>query len=367
MANRHLSLSIVAMALASITTAALAADLPVKAHQATAGGGFYIWTDGSYQSINLPTYDLGTRLKPAAAGSAISPANSFDPRASGYGISGGVGIVLPRGMFLSNIGTNARFEFSGSYVNANASQSATTVSTVGGGYSLAQIGGLTNFAGSVACGAATSCVVSSALGTSYSSWRIDGRYATDYKMGGVTLTPSLSVFGGKSRNSQTLAETNSVFGGGATVQYNADTRLDWTDWGGRVGLSGSVPVTEWMTFVVGGNAGLAARRSSLTGSDVANVFFGGVPFFAPTTSSTASSGTTTAFVANAEASVTVRLASNVALRTFGGLNYDNKVPGIVAPGVVATPFGFGGTTAAAAIKYQAETSYYAGGGLTVRF
>ncbi len=366
MVNRHLSLSIVAMGLASITTTALAADLPVKAHQATAGGGLYIWADGSYQSIHLPTYDLGTRLQPAAAGSAISPANTFDPRASGYGISGGVGVVLPRGMFLSNIGTNARIEFSGSYVNANASQSATTVSTVGGGYSLPQVGGLTNFAGSVACGAATSCIVSSALGTSYSSWRIDGRYATDYKMGGVTLTPSLSVFGGKSRNSQTLSETNLVFGGTASMQYNADTKLDWTDWGGRVGLSGSVPVLDWLTFVVGGNAGLAARKSSLTGSDVANGFVGGVPFFTPTTSSTASSGTTTAFVANAEASVIIRLASNVALRTFGGLNYDNKVPGIVAPGV-ALPFGFGGTTAAAAIKYQAETSYYAGGGLTVRF
>lgn len=366
MANRHLSLSIVAMGLASIATAALAADLPVKAYQATAGGGFYIWTDGSYQSVHLPTYDLGTRLKPAAAGSAIYPANSFDPRAAGYGISGGVGVVLPRGMFLSNIGTNARIEFSGSYVKATASQSATTVSTVGGGYSLPQIGGVTNFAGAVGCGAGTTCIVSSALGTSYSSWRIDGRYATDYKMGGVTLTPSLSVFGGKSRNSQTLAETNLLFGGASVVQYNADTRLDWTDWGGRVSLSGSVPVLDWLTFVVGGNAGLAARRSSLSGSDVANLFIGGVSFFAPAMSSTASSGTTTAFVANAEASVIIRLASNVALRTFGGFNYDNKVPGIVAPAVVL-PLGSGGPSAAAAIKYKAETSYYAGGGLTVRF
>jgi hypothetical protein len=270
-------------------------------------------------------------------------------------------------MSLSNIGSNGRIEFSGSYVNATASQAATTVSTLGSGYSLPQVGGVTNLAGSVACGAGASCVTSSTLGTTYSSWQVSGRYATDYKVGGVTMTPSLAMFGGKARNSQTLSETNLVFNGAASVRYDADTRLDWTDWGGRAGLSGSVPVTNWLTFVAGGNAGLAARRVSLTGSDSANAFTaGGIPIFTPFLSATTSGKTTTAFVANAEASVVIGLGSNWMLRAFGGLNYDNKVPGVSAP-AVALPFGTGGASTPAGIKYQAETSYYAGGGLTVRF
>lgn len=72
---------------------------------------------------------------------------------------------------------------------------------------------------------------------------------------------------------------------------------------------------------------------------------------------------TTAFVANAETSLTFRLAPRWSLRTFVGLNYDNKVPGISAP----VPVVGGGTSTPAGINYQAETSYYAGGGLTVKF
>ncbi|WP_338307696.1 hypothetical protein [Bradyrhizobium sp. TM233] len=370
MLYRHIRLSIIATGLVAATSApGLAADIPIKAPgvaTASTAGGVYFWADGSAQSIRLPTYDIGTRLLPVAPGSGISAANTYDPRATGYGISGGLGFVLPPGVSLSNIGTNGRIEFSGSYVNATASQAATAVSTLGSGYSLPQVGGITNFAGSVACGAGTSCVVSSTLGTSYSSWQVSGRYATDFKVSGVIITPSLAVFGGKSRNSQTLSETNLVFGGTASVHYDADTKLDWTDWGARAGLSGSVPVTDWLTFVAGGNAGLAVRRVSLTGSDSVNVFVGGVPFFAPTFSATTSSATTTAFVANAEASVNIKLAPSWALRAFGGLNYDNKVPGVSAPAVVL-PFGFGGASTPAGVKYQAETSYYAGGGLTVRF
>ena len=156
---------------------------------------------------------------------------------------------------------------------------------------------------------------------------------TDYKVSAVTITPSLAVFGGKSRSSQTLSETNFIFSGAAAVRYDADTRLDWTDWGGRVGLSGSVPVADWLTFVAGGNAGLATRRVSLTGSDSANIFTaGGIPIFATAPSATTSGETTTALVANAEASVNIRLAPNWALRAFGGLNYDDKVPGSFGPG-----------------------------------
>ena len=58
---------------------------------------------------------------------------------------------------------------------------------------------------------------------------------------------------------------------------------------------------------------------------------------------------------------------NVELRGFAGLNFDNRVPGIAAP-VISGIAGFTGAQGVAAgIKYTAETSYYAGGGLTVKF
>jgi hypothetical protein len=165
----HVRLSIISAALVTVVSMPVfASDIPIKAPgavAATAVAGVYLWADGSYQSIGLPTYDLGTRLLPVAPGSSISAANTYDPRATGYGISGGMGFVLPPWMSLSNVGTNGRIEFSGSYVNATASQAASTASTLGSGYSLPQVGGLTNFAGSVACGAGSSCIVSSTLGT----------------------------------------------------------------------------------------------------------------------------------------------------------------------------------------------------------
>lgn len=351
MAYRHLRLSIVAVGLvAAFSLPAFAADIPLKAPQTAAvaaGSGFYVWADGSYQSIGLPTYELGFRPVPA-----IGPAASYDPRAAGYGISGGIGFVLPSGMFLSNIGTNARIEFGGSYVNATASQSNSD--SFGGVGLLTLLNGFTKI--STGCG--TTCMVSGNLSTSYSSWQVSGKFLTDYRMNGVTLTPSLKVFGGKSRNNQTLSNTMTFVGSANFVQYNADTTLNWTDWGGRVGLTGSAPVTDWITFTAGGNVGLAARNVSLTGSDF-SVFSG----FPSTTSSVAASQATTTFVANAETSLAFRLAPRWSLRTFVGLDYDSKVPGISAP----VPVVGGGTSTAAGINFQAQTSYYAGGGLTAKF
>jgi hypothetical protein len=331
---------------------ALAADIPLKAPgTVTQSSGVYVWVDGSYQSIKTPTYDLGFRLVPT--GALAGPAASFDPRETGYGISGGIGFVLPNGIFLSNVGTNARIEFGGSYVNATASQ---TNSISSGGFGLLpQLSGLTNFA--TGCGVA--CAVSGSLSSSYSSWQASGTFLTDYQINGVSLTPSLGLFGGKSRNNQTLSNTMTAVGSPAITQYDANTTLDWTDWGGRVGLSGSAPLTGWMTFALGGNVGLAARNVSLTGSDAA--FISILP--GTTLSSVAASQTTTAFVANAETSLIFRLAPRWSLRTFVGLDYDNKVPGISAP----VPVLGGGTSTAAGIKYQSETSYYAGGGLTLKF
>jgi hypothetical protein len=345
----------VAAGMGCLITSTFAGELksPVKAVIAQ-NSGLYLWTDGSYQSIRTPTYDLGFRLVPA--GATNGPAASFDPRVTGYGISGGIGFILPSGMFLSNIGTNARIEFGGSYVNAKASQAGAISSPGTSVGALPQLNGVTPF--STGCG--LGCISTSSLSSDYSSWRANGKFLTDYRVNGVTLTPSLMLFGGKSRNNQTLSDRITFVGVATFDQYDARTSLDWTDWGIRVGLSGSVAVTDWITFAAGGNVGLAARRASLTGSDssFASIIPGVI-----NVSSISTGQTTTPFLANAEASLAFRLARAWSLRAFVGLDYDSKVPGIAAPTVVAG----GGTSTAAGIKFQSETSYYAGGGLTIEF
>jgi hypothetical protein len=260
-------------------------------------------------------------------------------------------------MLLSNVSTNTRIEFSGSYVKATASQSGSAISAVGASFGIPSLNGVT----SLATGCGLNCVSSGTLGTSFSSWNASGRLATDYKLNAVTLTPSLAVFGGKSRNAQTLSQSMVI--PGSVTQYGANTTLDWTDWGGRAGLAGSVAVTNWLTLVAGGNGGLAARRVSLVGSDSAFADLGGGVILGPFPSSIALSQTTTAFVANVETSVIVGIAPGWSLRAFTGLNYDNKVPGVLAPGVNMA----GGASTPAGIKYHGETSRYTGGGLTVKF
>jgi hypothetical protein len=121
-----------------------------------------------------------------------------------------------------------------------------------------------------------------------------------------------------------------------------------------------VAVTDWLTLVRQQCRGGSAKVS-FTGSDSGFADLGGG--IGPLPSSIALGQTTTAFVANVETSVIFKLAPSWSLRAFGGLDYDNKVPGILAPGVNL----LGGVGTPAAIKYQAETSYYAGGGLTAKF
>lgn len=57
--------------------------------------------------------------------------------------------------------------------------------------------------------------------------------------------------------------------------------------------------------------------------------------------------------------------SNVIVRGFVGLNYDSSVPGVQAP---ARNVAFTGSSVPpASIRFEHETSYYAGGGLVVKF
>lgn len=344
-------------------SAATAADLPVKPPTAAIvqSGGLYAWLDGSWQDVHLPHYNLGLVLQPG--GGAISPALAVDPDAKGWGISGGVGALLP-----SRIGARDRFDVSGSFVRAMDSQSGGAQSGPGG-LGLVLLNGKVNSGVAVDIGCAT-CSANGTLTSSYQSWQITGRFATDYRVGAVTFTPSLALFGGHSHNDQSLAETGfpTALPGGNFVVYGAQTALGWTDWGGRVGLLATIPISSAVSFGVGGNAGWVARNVSLSGNDLVFLNAGGAILF-PAATAISLSADRGAFLGNLEGSVTFAPAANSALRIFGGLNYDNSVPGIAAPVITGN---FGGvlpmpTATPANIKFEAETSFYAGAGLSVRF
>jgi hypothetical protein len=198
---------------------------------------------------------------------------------------------------------------------------------------------------------------------------VNGRAATDFRMGTFTLSPSIAVFGGQTRNNQDLTQsiTQTIVGTlpSFTSTYTASTSLQWTDFGARLGLDGIVDVTPWVAFGAGGSVGLASRSVSLSGNDRLTTPF--VVFGIPDVASAVStSANTVPFLANAEASLIVKPTAAVALRAFAGLNYDSRVPGISAPswsGTATAPT----STTAAGINYSALTSYYAGGAIVVAF
>jgi hypothetical protein len=340
-----------------------AADLPVKAPPkgvAVGQYGFYAWLDGSYQRINLPNYSLGYKNFNTTTLTTSSIIDSFDAHADGFGIAGGIGYLLPYAPTSPWFGSDLRVEVAGSYVNASATQTggASITGSIPTGIGFVLLNGFA--LGAAGC-AVIICQTTDSLHTDYSSWQISGRIASDYRFGLVTLTRSLGLFGGNTHNDQTLtqslAQTSIV---APNLVYNATTTLRWTDLGGRFGLDGKMAVHPWVTLGLGGWVGWAGRWTDFTGTDSWNTGFFTIG------SSVVASDTTTAFVANLEASVAITPSPNWTARAFIGLNYDDSVPGIATPtstSLTVPPV----TIAPAGIVYAKETSYYAGGGVTYRF
>ncbi|HEX9070893.1 MAG TPA: hypothetical protein VF852_02960 [Pseudolabrys sp.] len=345
---------------------AYAADLPVKEPPkgvAVGASGFYTWLDGSYQRINLPNYGLGFMHADIGAATVSGPIHSFDAHAAGYGIAGGVGYLLPYAPTSPWFGSDMRVEVAGSYINATATQTAgASITAPGPGSDTGVV--LLNGQASTLLGCLTPsiCQTNAALHTDYSSWQVGGRLASDYRFGLVTLTPSLGLFAGSSKNDQTFAESLTVLGGPITLFYNASTALRWTDLGGRLGLDGKLAVHPWVTLGLGGWVGWAGRWTDFNGTDRWNSATP-PPAFG---SSVTASDTTTAFLANLEASVTVTPTPHWTGRAFVGLNYDDSVPGISTPTASGQAFAPTSVTRAG-IVYAKETSWYAGGGVAYRF
>lgn len=345
-----------------------AADLPAapvyKAAPAAVASydGFYAWADDSWQSVRLPTYSLGMHNYGFTSLLDSGPLQSFDPRTSGDGVRGAMGYIFPSGTLPAMFGTNVRMEIGASYIHTSATQSG---AASGGGEAVNLAGGASLFAFN--CSVGFSCSTASTLDTDYRSWQINGKAASDYRYGAMTWTPSVALVGGDSRNSQGLSQALSQFNAGGALQhtasYGASTLLDWTDFGARVGLDGRLEVSHWLTFSAGGYVGVVDRRTSLSGGDNFAASGGVVAVAA---SSISTDATTAAFVANAEVGLEAHVMPKVTLRAFTGVNFDSRVPGISAPGFNG-PFNPGSTPVPAAIFYAAEASYYAGGGLRIKF
>ena len=281
---------------------AMAADMPVSAPVYKAApavavyeGGWYVWADASYQSVRLPKFDLGYRA--SAALTDVGAVHTYDPRATGFGVRGAIGRVLQPGTIPVWPWSNARIEIGGSYVTVKDTQSsagATPTAVIGP----VLLNGTGLPAGSTGCTVVPDCALASTLSTDYVAWSVNGKLASDHKSGSIVVSPSVEVFGGNARVNQTFSQLFTT----ATPQrstYDATTRVEWDDWGAKLGLGGTVEVASNISLGVRGTVGFAVRNADLVGSD-SHVF--GLPaalppLFTTTASSVAASANKTAFLA----------------------------------------------------------------------
>jgi hypothetical protein len=324
-----------------------------------AAGPFYARAGASYQSMDLPSVDLGQRRLSftALGGNAnAGPIATFNPVASGYGVDGAFGYFLPPGLVPPMLGARPRIELYASYVRMTDSQSSATT-LFPGTSSFQHVNGVLSFF--LICGT-DPCPTTSSLESKYEAWHVGAKAASDFAMGPLTLTPSVSVFGGEARNQQQLFQSTSF----VTIVVNPVTLFETasetaTDrLGSRVGLSGKYDVLPWLALGLGGNVGVAYRGIRLhayddsSGASQKDTFTAGK--------------NVTAFLAGAEASVIARAGANVAFKLFGGFNYDNSIPGIIAQNYTGVLFNSNPVTPVR-IKTEGEIGYFAGLAMTIKF
>ena len=349
-------------ALAGGAASAQAVNVPPRFVSQTApvsGSGFYIWADGTYQSVGLPSYDLGWRRYTPAPTTDRGPRQTHEPRADGFGSAVAIGYILPHGTIA--FGERARIELGGKYVSGTATNAATDPAT--GGIALQYVGGIIPVVvPGLALQNCSNCTVSSTLSSEVAAWQLHAKAATDVKALGVTFTPSVALFGGGARNAQSFSQT--MGNPAVTYSYVANSSVRWTDWGGRAGLDAAADLADWLSMGVGGTLGWARRSANMSADDAAVFPFAVGTYLQGSTAS--ASATTTSLVANAETNLLIRMRSNIAMKLFAGWNYDSHVPGISAPRFWI-PFPVGEQQTPSSLKFEAESSYYAGASLAVPF
>lgn len=348
---------IAAAAAVAIAPATHAAELPAKAilvpGAIKAQTGPYIWVDGAYESIPLPTYNIGSQHAASVVPLVLlGPVQSYDPRVTGASVAVGIGYVFPYGTFW---GDRFRIELNAKITRANESQS---------GRNLATLIMRSNLAGAAVSTSGPGFLQLSNLSTEYQAWQTGLMAATDFRFGAVSLTPSITVFGGRSYIAQDFFEISADLAGNpsSVESYAATSILRWTDLGAKFGLEARTELTSSLGVGLKGSVGAANRSVNLNAHDAPGFVLS--LFFPPASIDT--SANTVPFLANAEASVFVKSpSSDAVLRVFGGINYDSRVPGISAPVILSSVPGTPGIPAG--IKFEPATSYYVGGGLLMKF
>jgi hypothetical protein len=371
--TRAAALGSVAMISLVFPASGWAADVSAPVYKAAPAmvqsGGWYVWADGEYERINLPDVALGYHVTVNAAGfpDGGRAVDNINVRLNGWGVRGGIGYYLPPGSFLP--GTRQRIEVGGSFVGAKGT------GTTGSAVSTFDVSQFTVAgSGQVAfiCVGAFNCTTASSLSTDYQAWTAFAKVAWDHvvatNIGTLTITPSLAVVGGSTRNNQTLASAFNQFltATGVTVDsgaYTAALQTKWEDIGARPGLEYTIQWTPWLSTGSSGYVGFANRHVSLNASDVGTSTPLGIFNNASAIAITADKFVVTA---NYESGVNITPAPNWTIRGFVGTNFDSAVPGITTPaytGSVNAPTARTPST----IKWVGETSYYGGAGVSVRF
>lgn len=316
------------IAVASLLAGAASAnDLPVNVPAnaaASSAGNFYAWAEGPWGPVRAPTgvgptlrNNANDEIQAAPPPSGWDSMTVFGPPAADN-IRGGIGYVFPDGTFPSTLGSRTRLEF-------GAAQTTTSVGTMQANHN-ATIGSPAN---GLVLGGCAGCTGS--LSTNYLGTRTSVKAASDYHVGGVTLTPSVTMHNGNNRQDFTSSGAGDPSG-----------TLRWKDTGTTIGLESKVNLAPALSLNVGGNVGVGSREASLTtgGSDTGVQRRNASPV-----------------AGNAEARITYKPAEDLELKSFAGMrNYDSALPGISATSG-ATP----------QIKYAPEAGYYVGAGATFRF
>jgi hypothetical protein len=313
-------------------------------------GAAFVWLDGAYQNVALPAYGLGFFETSTVTFEQLRPVQTYNPRVSGAGVSGGVGVALPQGAVP---GRNARLRFIIDFSDLRATDSGIATSE----------GNAAQLLNGFLVGPCGACTLPSTLHSAQRSWGFAVNATTEIPVGRVTVIPLIEILGGVATTHQAYAQERTPTGGGPTAFYDADTQMRWWDVGARTGLLLSVPITPMADVGLGGTIAVLHRHATLRGNDRFDDGFGFVY-----TSTLNVSRSTVAVVPGAQAHVAVRPSSNVEVKVFGGVERDNRVPGIVSPsftpaefvaiipdGVQATPAGIG---------FSSLVTTYVGGRIT---
>lgn len=349
-----------AIVITSIAMAVVAEAAGAQTMQQTRlvdSGGAYVWMDGSYQSVGLPSvanFGVQGLLPPAL----VVPGGSekHDPRLSGYGAGGGIGYAFAHGVFSPLWGSDVRIELGGSYIRADGASLSQSVPVTNVNLTaLSMTGAVVGVAG---CGGVT-CFSQSVLSSDYAAWNIHLKGKSDFRSGQWIVTPSMALIAGQGETSQHLVQQ--TFANGAPyplLGYGMNAALNWTDVGARIGLDTRYDFLNGFSAGLIGSIGVAHRSAAMSADS--SILFSSV---VPKLSAIQDSRSSAPVLANLEARLTARLMPNITAKGFAGVNYDSSTPGIESPqGSLLSPTG-----TPARIKFDPTVSYYAGAGLNVSF